>query len=159
MAGTIYSANTTSEAALTASSEYCAIWLKAPTSNGIKLKEWGVYFDGISAVASPVVVRLCACDSSFAGASVTVVPTKRAGHQILSQTVAVRQVATTGEPPSIFGVYAAREVHPQSGYQEKFAYGDEIVICGSATTAGGAIGILVNSPTTVNVLAEMVFEE
>lgn len=156
MAGAIYTACTTAEVALASSSQKCLIRLIAPSSFAVKIKEWGVFFDGILSTSPPVVVMLAAVDTSF-GNYTTHTPLKRVGRQTAAQSVV--QTMNTSSDPTIFGIYAHREVHPQSGYQEKFAYGDEIVICGVTTVAGGAVGLIVNSPTTLSVIGELVFEE
>jgi hypothetical protein len=157
MAGAIYTANTTAEVALVASSAKCLIRLIPPSSFQIKIKEWGVYFDGVSATAEPVMVQLCSVDTSY-GWYTTHTPIKRSGKPTAAQTIC-QTANTSSSSPTIFGIYCTREVHPQSGYQEKFAYGDEICVGGLPTAVGGVAALIVTSPTTVNVMAEMVFEE
>lgn len=156
MAGQIFTADTTTAVALSSSSEKCMIRLIAPSSHAIKIKEWGVYFDGVTANATPCLVRICLTDTSY-GNYTTHVPAKRVGEITAAQSVV--QTMNTSSGPSIFGVLASRNVHPQSGYQEKFAYGDEMVVVGPTTAAGGCVSLLINSPTTVDAIAEIVFEE
>lgn len=156
MAGAIWVANTTAEALLASSSDKCLIRLIAPSSFSVKIKEWGVFFDGISATAEPVVVRLCCCDTSY-GEYTAHTPSRRSGRPAACQSVV--QTINTSSGPTIFNVLATREIHPQSGYQEKFSYGDEIIISGVTTAAGGVVGLFVNSPTSVNAMGEIVFEE
>lgn len=156
MAGAIWVANTTAESTLASSSSKALIRLIAPSSFSVKIKEWGVFFDGISATAEPVVVQLCAVDTSF-GNYTTHTPARRAGRPSAAQSVV--QTMNTSSGPTIFSILATREIHPQSGYQEKFSYGDEIIICGVTTAAGGAVALIVNSPSSVNAMGEIVFEE
>lgn len=153
MAGSVFVANTTSETALASSSEKTLIRIIAPSSHAIKIKEWGVFFDGISVTAEPVLVKMVVdttAEGGTAASFTTSVPTKRSGATTLSQCV----IHTMGTSSAINGAasYAVREVHPQSGYQEKFSFGDEIVITGT-------VALHVVSPATVNVMAEIVFEE
>lgn len=156
MAGSIYVANTTAETLLASSSQKCLIRLIAPSSYQVKIKEWGVYFDGVSSVASPIVVQLCLTDTSF-GYYTSHTPTKRAGRPVACQSVV--QTMNTSSDPTIFSVLAIREVHPQAGYQEKFAYGEEPTLYGPTTVAGSVVSLIVNSPTSVYALGEIVFEE
>ena len=151
MAGNIFVANTTAEALLASSSEKWLVQIITPSSQTIKVKEWGVFFDGISATAEPVLVRLIASNSSF-GNWTSHTPKRRAGYITASQCT-VRTINTSSNGDSS-GVYAAREIHPQSGYQEKFAYGDEIIV-----SNGTILTMSVNSPSSVNVIGEIVYEE
>lgn len=156
MAGSIWVANTTAETLLASSSQKCLIRLIAPSSFQVKLKEWGVYFDGVASTAPPVVVQLCLTDTSF-GVYTAHTPFKRTGRPTACQSVA--QTMNTSSDPTIFSVLATREVHPQCGYQEKFAYGDEPTICGVTTAAGSVAALIVNSPTSIYAVGEIVFEE
>lgn len=148
MAGVIAVAST-AEVALAAATAKTVIQVVSASNHPIKIKEWGVYFDGISVTAEPVQVRLLRQTSAGTMSSLT--PVERTLTGVTLQSSA--QHTATVEP-SAGNVMAAREVHPQSGYQEKFAAGDEIQI-GSA----GRIGIECTAPAVVNVRAEIVFEE
>jgi len=155
MAGAIFTVNTTAECLLASSSEETLIRLISSTNSAVKIKEWGVFFDGISVTAEPVLVRLCLTDTSN-GNYTTHTPTRRAGPAVSARLIA--QTMNTSSMPNIQAVLATREVHPQSGYQEKFSYGDEPVIF-NGTSANGVLCLMVNSPSSVNATAEIVFEE
>jgi len=153
MAGCIFTALTTAEGLLASSSMKTVLKVITPSSHAIKIKEWGVFFDGVSVTAEPVNVALCIYstdETSWTNAAVTAV--QRSGPAIVSQCV-IQTLATSSSHGSS-GVLAGLEVHPQSGYQEKFGFGDEIVIGGAK-----AVGIQCTAATTVNVKATLVYEE
>ncbi len=148
MAGIIGVANT-AEVALTAATAKTVLQVVAAANQNSKIKEWGVFFDGVSSTAEPVQVRLLR--QTTAGTMSSLTPVQRKGPSVTLQTTA--QHTATAEPTA-GNVLAAREVHPQSGYQEKFSYGDE-----PEFTNGGRVGIECTAPAGVNVRAEIVFEE
>lgn len=152
MSGNIWVANTTEEVLLAASSQKTLIRITTPASAAILIKEWGVFFDGILSTSPPVLVSL-AVDTTGETGMTSHTPKKRRGFMTASQCV----VQTLGVSCAInsSAIYAVRNVHPQSGYQEKFAYGDEILVGGTS----GTISLRVNSPTSVYALGEIVFEE
>lgn len=155
MAGAIFTANTTAECLLVASSEEVLIRLISSTNSAVKIKEWGVFFDGVSVTAEPVLVRLCLTDTSN-GLHTAHTPTRRSGPAVSARTVC--ETMNTSSMPNIGFVLATREVHPQSGYQEKFSYGDEPIIF-NGTSVAGVLSLMVNSPSSVNATAEITFEE
>lgn len=153
MAGNIFVANTTAEKLLPSSSGHILVQIFPPSSVTVKIKEWGVFFDGVSVTAEPVLVQLAFTVSSF-GDWNTHVPTKRSGHMALSQCL----IRTLNDGSSEYttdssGRVAMREVHPQSGYQEKFAFGDEPVVHNKI------LSLMVQSPSSVNVIGEITYEE
>ena len=153
MAGNIFVAGTTTESLLASSSEKTLIRITTPSSASIKIKEWGVFFDGVSVTAEPVVVKVMASGTTETGMT-SHTPIRRNARITASQCV-VQTLGTSCCALDSSGIYCIREVHPQSGYQEKFAFGDEIVVSGTS----GTIAIHVNSPSSVYVIAEMVYEE
>jgi hypothetical protein len=156
MAGAIFTAATTAEVALVATSQKVLVRLISTTNSAVKIKEWGVYFDGVSVTAEPCVVQLCCVNTSY-GYYTSHTPARRSGPAISARSIV--QTANASSQPDILTVIATREVHPQSGYQEKFSYGDEIILSNGSTATNGAVAIIVNAPTSVDAFAEMVFEE
>ena len=155
MAGAIFSVSTTAEALLASSSAKTLIRLVSSTNSAVKIKEWGIFFDGVSVTAEPVLVRLLLTDTSN-GVYTAHTPTRRTGPAVSARLLA--QTINTSSESNIASVLAVREVHPQSGYQEKFSYGDEPIIF-NGTSVVGVLCLQVNSPTSVNASAEIVFEE
>jgi len=149
MAGIKGVASPASEIALTATQAKTVLQLVAGANSNVRIKEWGVYFDGQNSAAEPVQVRLLR--QTTAGTMTALTPVQRNGPSITLLTTA--QHTATAEPTA-GNVLANREVHPQSGYQEKFAPGDEIEL-----TNGGRVGIECIAPAGVNCRPEIVFEE
>jgi len=139
----------TVEIALSAGVAKTVIQIIAATNHKVKVKSWGVFFDGISVTAEPVQVRLLRQTS--AGTMTGLTPVKRGTD---SETLLTTAQHTATVEPTAGDVMAAREVHPQSGYQEIFPMGDEVKIAG-----GGRVGIECTASASVNVRAEIVFEE
>lgn len=156
MAGVIYCAATTAETALVASSAKSLIRLISTTNSAIKIKEWGAFFDGVSVTAEPVVVVLLHTDTSF-GLYTAHTPARRSGPKIAARSVC--QTMNTSSESTIMGTLTGLEIHPQSGYQEKFSYGDEIISADGSTNSNGAICLQVTAPAAVNARGFIVFEE
>ena len=150
MAGVTFVTNTTAETLLTAATPRTLIRLIPPSSHVVKVKEWGIFFDGVSVTAEPVLITIATCTTAITGEYTANTPIKRFGPPIVSQCLC--QTLNTSSEAAVVGVLAIREVHSQSGYQEKFSFGDEI-------TCTGPIFIQVTSPATVNAIAELVYEE
>lgn len=148
MAAVIGVANT-AEIALSAATAKTVLQIVAASNHCVKVKSWGVFFDGTSVTAEPVQVRLLRQTS--AGTMSALTPVEKTITGVTLQTTA--QHTATAEPTA-GNVLAAREVHPQAGYQEIFPSGDEIII-GSE----GRLGIECTAPASVNVRAEITFEE
>lgn len=139
----------TTEIALSAATAQTVIQIVAPTNQRLKITEWGVFFDGISATAEPVQVRVLR--QTTAGTMSSLTPVKRsAGSETLQATA---QHTATAEPTAS-DVLDMVEVHPQSGYEKLFPLGREIEVPG-----GGRVGIEVTAPATVNVRAKFAYEE
>ena len=151
MAGVTFTCVTTAETALATAVPKTLIRLIPPSSHVVKIKEWGVFFDGISVTAEPVVITIATCTTAITGSYTAHTAVKRSGPPIVAQTLCQTMNANTSEP-AITGVIVMREVHPQSGYQEKFSFGDEICCT-------GAVFIQVTAPATVSAISELVFEE
>ncbi len=156
MAGCIFTACTTAEGLLYPSSQKTMLKLISTTNQAIKIKEWGVFFDGVSVTAEPVSVALMdytTAEDAGGWLNSAATPIQRAGKAITASR-AIVQVFRSTSSHGWGGSYATLEVHPQSGYQEKFSYGDEIQICN-----GQAIGINVLSASSVNCKAMIIYEE
>src|SRR5262245_22813804 len=141
---------TTSEIALSAATAKTVIQLVAATNHRVNLLSWGVYFDGTSATAEPVQVRLLR--QTTAGTMSSLTPTKR--DDSLAETLLTSAQHTATAEPTAGDVLEVKEVHPQSGYEKIYPFGGEVIIGG-----GDRLGIECNAPAAVNVRAEMVFEE
>lgn len=139
----------TAEVALAAATAKTVLQLIAATNHGIKLLEWGVFFDGTTVTNDPVLVELLR--QTDAGTMTSLTPQERTA---TGDTIDSSAQHTATVEPSGTTCIARRQVHPQSGYQEKFAMGREIMI-----GAGARLGCRCTAPDAVNVIAEFVFEE
>lgn len=140
---------TTSEIALSAATAKTVLQITAPTNQRVRVKEWGVFFDGVSTTGEPVQVRVLR--QTTAGTMSSATPVARDGHTETVQTTASH---TATAEPTAGNVLDVVEVHPQSGYEKIFPLGDEIIVPG-----GGRLGIECTAPAGVNVRAKIAFEE
>ena len=139
----------TAEVALTAATARTVLQLVAPANQRVLVTSWGVFFDGTSVTAEPVVVVLE--KQTTAGTMSALTPTKLSGGSETLQTTA--QHTATAEPTS--GDLIDRiEVHPQSGFQDNLPHGREIPVLG-----GQRLAIKCTAPAGVNVVAKVEFEE
>ena len=148
MAGLLCIALTT-EVALAAATAKTIIQIIAPANHRLKIKRWGVFFDGISGTEEPVQVRLLR--QTDAGTVSALTP--------VSQVVATETVQTTAGhtatvEPTAGDILDMAEVHPQSGYEVIIPFDMPIEIPG-----GGRVGIECTAPAIVNVRAKIIFEE
>lgn len=138
----------TAEVALGAATAKTVIQVVAAANHRVKIKRWGVFFDGVSATEAPVEVRLLRQTTAGTMSALTPVALDTAAETI--QTTA--QHTATAEPTA-GNVVDVVEVHPQGGYEVNLE-GQEIIIPG-----GGRIGIECTAPSVVNVRAKIIFEE
>lgn len=147
MAGVLCVAQT-AEIALTAATAKTVIQIVSPSNHAVEIKRWGVFFDGTSATAEPVQVRLL--KQTTAGTMSALTPVRLSGPAVTVQTSA--QHTATVEPTAS-DVLDIAEVHPQTGYEVNLL-GQEIVL-GSAER----LGIECTAPAGVNVRAKIHFVE
>lgn len=148
MAGLLCIAQT-AEVALTGATAKTILQIVAPTNQRLKLKRWGVFFDGTSSTNEPVQVRLLRQTS--AGTMTALTPVLQVAGSETVQTTA--QHTATAEPTA-GDVIDMAEVHPQAGYEVLIPFDMPIEIPG-----GGRVGIECTAPDAVNVRGKMVFEE
>lgn len=140
----------TAEVACVAATAKTVLQVTAPTNIRVKLLGWSVSFDGTSATAEPVVVRLLR--QTTAGTMSSLTPTKMdPGTDETLQSTA--QHTATVEPTAGDTLHRVN-IHPQTGYETLYPLGQEKIIQG-----GGRVGIEVTAPANVNVIATMLCEE
>lgn len=148
MAGILCCAQTV-EVALVAATAKTVLQLVAPTNQRLRLRRWGVFFDGISSAAEPVQVRVLR--QTTAGTMSSLTPVKLvAGPETVQATA---QHSATAEPTG-GDVLDVLEVHPQAGF-DCLLPADLII----DVPGGGRIGIECTAPAGVNVRAKVWFEE
>lgn len=148
MAGLLCIAQTT-EIALTAATAKTVVQIAAPANQRLKIKRWGVFFDGTSGTAEPIQVRLLKQTSAGTMSSLTPV-LQVAG----SETPQVTAQHTATAEPTAGDVLDMAEVHPQSGYEVIIPFDMPIEVAG-----GIRVGIECTAPDAVNVRAKIVYEE
>jgi hypothetical protein len=149
--GSIYSVTTETEEALTTSVE-TVLQLRGATTVKAKIIEWGISFDGVTAAAEPVRVRLLRQSTDG---------TASAASEVLwdpdAPTANCTAFHTFTAEPTAGDVLMETLVHPQGGgFVIQYPLGREPVV-DNATTSRIAIDVL--APAAVNVCAWLVWEE
>ncbi len=139
----------TAEIALTAATAKTVLQLVAPANQRLKIKGWGVFFDGVSASAEPVQCRLLR--QTTAGTMTSLTPVKLCAG---SETVQATAQHTATVEPTAGDVLDPVEVHPQAGYEKQIPPDMKMEVPG-----GGRVGIECTAPAGVNVRAKIFFEE
>lgn len=150
MADLQFTVKPTAEVALAAATPKTVLQVKAPANHRVKIKGWGVYFDGTGVSAEPINVKLVR--QSTAGTMSAVTPAKC--DDSLPETVQSTGSVNASVEPATGEVLQFRNVHPQSGYEHIYGVGDEDIIKG-----GGYVGILCDAPAVVNVIPWIKCEE
>ncbi len=140
---------TSTEEALAAATAETVLQLVAAANHRVKVKEWGVFFDGVSVTAEPVLVEIVR--QSTAGTSSALTPVKV--DDSLPETLQTTARDKVTVEPTTGDVLDAVQVHPQQGWKEVDS--DYIYIVGG----GDRLGIRVTAPAAVNCKASMKFEE
>ncbi len=149
MAGLICVAQVT-EVAVGGASNLTVLQVAAPANQRLKLKRWGVFFDGTSGNQEPVVVSLKRQTSAGTMSSLT--PVKQSAG---SETVQSTAAHTATAEPTAGDTIDVAEVHPQSGYEVLIPFDMPIEIPG-----GGRVGIHCTNPgDAIHATAKLVFEE
>ena len=143
-------AATTAEIALTAATAKTVLQLVAAANHRVKLLSWGIYFDGVTAAAEPVQIRLLR--QTTAGTMSALTPVKR--DDSIGETLQTTAQHTATAEPTAGDVLEVKEIHPQMGYEKLYPFGGELIVGG-----GDRLGIEVTAPAGVNCRAEMAFEE
>lgn len=140
----------TAEVALVAATAKTVLQIVAPTNQRGRVKEWGVYFDGTSPTAEPVVVEVLYQTTAGTMTALTVEKEDQSQTETVQFTA---QHTATAEPTS--GAFVRRKnVHPQGGFEWVAPMGDEINVGG-----GKRLAIRCTAPANVNVIAYMRFDE
>lgn len=148
----IYAVTTEGAEALAASTEEALLQIVSATTIKPRIIAWGVSFDGASASATPVRVRLC---------RMTTDGTRTAASEVKFDpdipTAAATGFHSFTAQPTLGDVLEDVYVHPQGGiYIKEYIPGREPVLDNATTSR---IGITVNAPAVVNAVAWMHWEE
>jgi hypothetical protein len=149
----VYSVTTEGEEALAAATVETVIALFGVAAIKAKVVEWGIFFDGTSATAEPVKVRLIRLTADD---GTGVAATEVAWDPDNPTANCTSKVTYSVEPTKAAQPLAEYEVPPTSGMVMQYPLGREISL-DNATTSGFAIEA--TAPAIVNVLAYVVWEE
>ena len=140
----------TSEIALTAAASKTVMRVSASSSVGIVVLEYGVFFDGVSAVAEPVIVRLVRLSSDGTMTGLT----GNLTGLIQGETVQASGAFNATVEPGLGAQLELKEIHPQSGYEKAYGFNTETYVPPS-----GRIGLVIMAPANVNCIPYMKIEE
>ncbi len=138
----------TAEVALAAATVKTVVQVLAPANQRLRIKGWGVYFDGVASSGEPVQVELLRQTS--AGTMTSLTPTRRTGTETIQSTA----LHTATVEPTAGDILDIAEVHPQTAYEVMYPYGEQPECAG-----GTRVGIRCTAPAIVNVRAKVIFEE
>lgn len=147
-----YFVTTEAEEALAAATAETLIQLRGVTTTRAKLIAWGVSFDGVTAAAAPVEVRLVRQSTDG---------TASAASEIKADESAPAALLTafhsfTAEPTTT-DVFEHHEIHPQGGNLiREYRPGTEPIVNNLTTSR---LAIIATAPAIVNVVAWMQWEE
>jgi hypothetical protein len=147
-----YVVETTADVALTAATKKTILSVIAAANALIRLVEFGVSFDGISATAESVTVELEGSTQAGAGTSTSQSPVQTRGP---TRTVQASGARNFTAQPSALTVWRRWLVHPQTGIEMQYPLGREP----EQITTADAIVLSCTAPATVNAQGYMEFEE
>lgn len=150
MAGLRVTAENTAAVALVAATEKTTIQLNFPTNQRGKILRVGVFFDGASTTAVPVLVKLIITTTVGTNTALTLNKLVSSDSETI-QTTAGENASAEGTNSTLLDQWF---VHPQQGIDFTYAMGQEKIVVG-----GGRIAIKCTAPANVNVRTKMDFEE
>lgn len=144
----------TAELALSAATTKTLIQVIAAANHRVKIKGWGIYFDGTSVTGEPVQVELLRQSTAIGGTPTANNPVKDDPDATETVQTTAQIYGTSPTEPTAGDVLDMCEVHPQGSYEVKYGLGDEKVIKG-----GGRMGIRATAPAAVNARVKLFLEE
>lgn len=150
MAGLRIVAENTASFALVAATAKTVLQLNAPAQQRLKITRIGVFFDGVSTTGIPVTVRLMV--ATTAGTNTALTLAKQVSSD--SETIQTTAGENASVEPTKTTVLDQWLVHPQTGFDFPYPWGQEKVIVG-----GGRVVVEVTAAAVVNVRVKLEFEE
>lgn len=150
MAGLRVTAENTAAVALSAATEKTLIQLNAPAQQRLKVLRVGVFFDGASTTAVPVLVKLILTTTAGTNTALTLAKTVSSDSETI-QTTAGENASAEGTNSTLLDQWL---VHPQMGVDLTYAFGQEKIVVG-----GSRIAVKVTAPAVVNARCKLDFEE
>lgn len=150
MAGLRVTAENTAAVALAAATAKTVLQLNAPANQRLKLQRIGVFFDGSSTTAVPVLVRLVIATTAGTNTALTLNKLVSTDDETIQSTAGENASAE----PTKTTLLDQWLVHPQMGIDITYAFGQERVVAG-----GGRVALECTAPASVNVRGKIDFEE
>lgn len=148
----VYSVTTEGEEALAAATAETLLTLIGASATKARIVEWGVSFDGTSASAEPVRIRIVRATADGTGTSATIKPWDPDN----PTANCTAKHSYTAEPTKESQALVEMDVHPQGGVVIQYPLGREVVVDNST---GSIVCIEVTAPAVVNAEAYLVWEE
>lgn len=149
--GSVYSITGEAEEALAAATAETVLQLVGHASVKARIVEWGVSFDGVSAVAEPIRIRLV---------RQTTAGTATGASEVMwdpdNPTASCLGFHSFSAEPTYGDILVDMDVHPQAGIVMQYPLGREPVIDNSTTSR---LGLVVTAPAIVNAAAWLAWEE
>jgi len=150
MAGLRITAENTAAVALVAATEKTAVQVNAPAQQRLLVKRVGIFFDGASTTAVPVLVKLILVSTAGTNTALTLSKLVSSDSETI-QSTAGENATAEGTNSTLLDQWF---IHPQMGLDLTYAFGQEKVVVG-----GGRVAIKCTAPATVNVRTKIDFDE
>ena len=153
MAGLLANFNTI-DMAIVAATAKTVIQFTTPTNQRAKILSFSIFFKDTVATDTPVDIQFIRQTAVIGGTptALTAVKNDNGYAEAVQCTAAI--YGTSPTEPAGTQVRKAIKVHPQSGYEVIFPYGQELII-----TGGGRLGIVVTAAQAQTCTVQLDFEE
>lgn len=150
MAGLRCTAENTAAVALAAATAKTVLQLNCPANQRIKIQRVGIFFDGASTTAVPVLCRLVIATTAGTNTALTLNKLVSSDSETI-QTTAGENATVEPTKTTLLDQWL---IHPQMGVDLTYAFGQEKIVVG-----GGRVALEITAPAIVNVRAKIDFEE
>lgn len=150
MAGLRVTAENTAAVALAAATAKTVLQINAPAQQRLLIRRVGIFFDGASTTAVPVLCRLMIATTAGTASALTL------NKLVASDTETIQSTASENATvePTKTTVLDQWLIHPQMGIDLTYAFGQEKVVNG-----GSRVALEITAPAVVNVRAKIDFDE
>jgi hypothetical protein len=150
MSGLRVTAENTAAVALAAATAKTVIQLNAPANQRLKIQRVGIFFDGASPTAVPVLARLVIATTAGTNTGLTLNKLVSSDSETI-QTTAGENATVEPTKTTLLDSWL---IHPQMGIDITYAFGQEKIIVG-----GGRVALELTAPAVVNARCKIDFEE
>lgn len=150
MAGLRVTAENSAAVALAAATAKTVLQLNAAANQRLKIQRIGIFFDGASTTAVPVVVKMLVATTAGTNTALTLNKLVSSDSETIQTTAGENATAE----PTKTTLLDQWFIHPQMGLDLTYAFGQEKIIVG-----GGRVAIEITAPAVVNERVKIDFEE